>query len=115
MIRYRHGQKAEKHASKRLKARLSPGSGSIGGYKGDFGSDAYLFESKATVNESISIKLEWLRKISCEAIDTNREPVLCVQFVNTLGHPAVDGNWILIPERVFRELVMEGEYEGDPP
>ena len=81
----RHGQKAEVRASKRLGGRLQPGSGCI--------------------SESLSLKLEWLRKISKEAADITKEPALTIQFVDGSGRPVLDGAWVMVPERVFKEII----------
>lgn len=99
-----HGQQAEKRASKRLGGRQQPGSGSKQHSKGDIKMTTFLVESKSTVNESLGIKLEWLRKISKEAIDITREPALVIQFVDGAGRTVADGAWVAVPERVFREL-----------
>lgn len=99
-----HGQKAEKKASKRLYGNLQPGSGCSPNNKGDIKTDHFLIESKATIHDSCSVKLGWLRKISDEAISLSREPALVVQFVTHDGKLVPDGGWVMIPERVFREL-----------
>lgn len=99
-----HGQRAEKKAGKRIGGRLQPGSGCSPNNKGDIKTDSFLIESKATIHNSLSVKLEWLRKISDEAIGLTREPALIVQFVDAGGGIVTDGAWVMIPERVFKEL-----------
>jgi hypothetical protein len=101
----RHGQKAEVRASKRLGGRLQPGSGCKDHSKGDFFTPDFLFESKSTISESLSLKLEWLRKISKEAADITKEPALTIQFVDGSGRPVLDGAWVMVPERVFKEII----------
>lgn len=102
-----HGERAEKKAAKRLGGRQTPGSGSQQHSKGDVVLPTFLVENKATLHESMSVKLEWLKKISLEAIGRSREPALAIQFVDGQGKPVVDGSWVMIPERVFRELVLD--------
>lgn len=99
-----HGQKAEKRAAKRIGGRLQPGSGCSPNNKGDIKTGSFLLESKATIHDSLSVKLGWLRKISDEAISLSREPALVIQFVTHDGKIVPDGGWVMIPERVFKEL-----------
>jgi len=99
-----HGQRSEKRAAARMGGRLQPGSGSKDHSKGDFKLPAFLVENKATTSLSMSVKLDWLRKISGEAAGFTKEPALAIQFVDGQGKPVADGAWVAIPERVFREL-----------
>ena len=99
------GHKAEKKASFRFGAKLRPGSGATAGAKGDFIDQSFLYESKATEKASFSIKKAWLDKISKEARELNREPVLVVQFVDGDGAVTRGGSWVMIPERLFKELI----------
>lgn len=99
------GIKAEKRASTRFGAKVQPGSGALQGAKGDFKSESILFESKATEAASLSVKKAWLDKIVKEARETNREPALVVQFVDIEGVPKTNGSWVLIPERLLKELL----------
>jgi hypothetical protein len=100
----KHGQLAEKRAAKRLGGRQTPGSGAFQGAKGDIRKGAFLIESKATVNASLSVTHAWLQKIDKEALDTGKTPALLVQFVDGSGRVKPSGAWVMIPERVFREL-----------
>lgn len=102
-----HGRAAERNLGNRL-ARLTPGSGALPGAKGDlvYTPDSgieFLIESKSTTSESLSIKMEWLDKITNEALDAAKNPALSIQFVNDLGAPRKA--WIAIPEYVFKILV----------
>ena len=102
--RKQHGQQAEKRAAKRLKGRQTPASGAMDGAKGDIVKRTFLIESKATKNESMSVKLAWLDKIAKEALDTGRDPALLIQFVDAAGNPWRGSGWVLIPERVFAQI-----------
>jgi hypothetical protein len=99
-----HGRAAEKKAAKRLKGRLTPGSGALAGAKGDIVKVSFLIESKATKDDSISLKLSWLDKIAKEALDVGKDPALILQFVDALGNRRKGGGWVLIPERLFKEI-----------
>jgi len=102
----RHGQKAEKRTAKRLGGVARRGSGSIEGYKGDITLNQFLVENKATCNRSISLKLDWLDKISREARDEGRTPALSLQFVDSNGTPVSHGRWVMIPEDEFKEMTQ---------
>jgi hypothetical protein len=99
-----HGERGEKKTTKRLGGRQQPASGAMDHSKGDIKLADFLVENKTTINESLSLKLEWLRKISDESIALNREPAVAIQFVDHTGRPVTDGTWILVPERVFKEF-----------
>ena len=100
-----HGQKAEIKAAKRLGGQARAGSGSIDGFKGDITLRAWLIENKTTEHRSLSLKLEWLEKISREAATENRTPAIAIQFVDKNGNSVRGGRWVLVPEDEYRELV----------
>jgi hypothetical protein len=95
---------SEKKVSKRLGGKLNPGSGAVGGIKGDIKFEKILMESKATIKDSIAIKLEWLAKISREATDSSRSPALSITYVDQDGEPRKFGKWVMIPEFLFKEI-----------
>lgn len=106
----RTGSKAEKKVAKRLGGLNTPASGAMEGAKGDInlgGARPFKLENKCTVNASLSLKLDWLRKISTEALEQGVDPALSLQFVNSTGDPVVDGAWVAIPEHIFREMLDE--------
>ncbi len=101
----KHGQKAEKRTARRFGVLPRAGSGSVEGFKGDLDVGDFLIENKSTEHKSISLKYDWLHKISKEALTENKEPALALQFVDREGKPvAHDATWIMIPERVFNEM-----------
>lgn len=93
--------------AKRLGARLTPASGAAN-TKGDAVLGDMLLEAKSTTANSMSLKLDWLIKIASEALLTGRTPALTVTFTNDKGDPHRDGAWVLIPERVFKDLTDQG-------
>lgn len=105
---HKHGQRAEKKTAKRIAGRANPGSGSIDGLKGDITLRDFLVENKSTEHKSISLKHEWLEKISREAREVGKTPALAIQFVDKLGNPIANARWVLIPEDEFREFSEEG-------
>lgn len=69
--------------------------------KGDVSSNDYLFEckTKTSDSESISIKKEWLEKLSKEALFMGKpREALVISF-----GPSSD-NYYIIPEWLFKEL-----------
>lgn len=101
---HKHGQKAEKKVAKRLGGKVRAGSGSVEGYKGDVELPDYLVENKTTINKSLSIKQDWLVKISVEAREAGRVPALAIQFVDSQGNSTRFGRWVMIPEENFKEI-----------
>lgn len=102
---HKHGQKAEKKTGKRLGGKVRAGSGSVEGYKGDVELPDYLVENKTTVNKSLSLKEDWLTKISVEAREAGRVPAVAIQFVDSQGNSRRFGRWVMIPEENFKEMV----------
>jgi len=92
-----HGRRSEKRVAKSMGMKLTPASGALPGAKGDFRDGTYLVEAKSTVKDSISIKHAWLQKISQEAMNTNRVPLLHISFVVGSGQAKSEGDWIAVP------------------
>ena len=103
----RLGKISEKKVSKSLGARLTPNSGAMNSAKGDASLGSYLLEMKSTNMQSIALKLEWLNKISKEALDQNKIPGVVISFVDGQGNPVSKFNseWVCIPKSVFQEVV----------
>lgn len=99
-----HGLKAEEFLASDIRGRTQPGSGCLDGAKGDIVVREFLIESKSTVAQSLSVKLEWLKKIEGEALIKGKVPVLAIQFVNPDGTPVPGGRWMAVPEHVFTDL-----------
>jgi Holliday junction resolvase len=58
-------------------------------------------ECKATMKKSLTLKLEWFEKITREAIDSGREPVVALRLeAATLA----ERDWVLIPRSTYVEL-----------
>ena len=99
----RHGTRSERRVAKKLKAKLTPASGTKAGAKGDSVLPELLIESKATVHDSMVIKASWLRKIAEEAIQKNRYPGLTISFVTGSGAVRPQGDWLLVPIYVAKK------------
>lgn len=99
------GRVSEAKVAKKLAARLTPASGALAGAKGDMSVNNYLIEAKSTVKRSLSLKLDWLEKINHEALSTGKVPALSVRFTTEYGDEVRGGNWVMIPESEFKELM----------
>lgn len=97
------GRKAEKKTAKRLGGRLMAASGALEAQKSDFQVANFRCENKTTTNASIGLKLEWLEKITKEALPNGQTPALALQFVTPEGDPVRYGSWVCIPEHLFKE------------
>ena len=106
-----HGRKAEESLAKRLKGQQQPGSGALDGAKGDVKKDtssfSFLVENKATKNESLSLKRDWLLKVYQESLEQGRLPALSLQFTNDAGISEKRERWVMVPEHVWQELLGE--------
>ena len=98
-----HG--GEERALKRLGAKPTKNSGSTDKDKGDGHLGRFKLEIKSTVREEFRLRFAELNKIAYEAYDTDALPAFLFQFIQGNGHPKVNGNWVCLPEDVFKELV----------
>jgi Holliday junction resolvase len=79
------------------------------GYKSDGSTDKYQIECKQTAKDSLSVKSEWLEKISYEAYPNGRIPLVSLRFLNILD-PLVSQDWIVIPATEFKRLTELTEF-----
>ncbi len=56
---------------------------------------------KATSKKSMSVKLEWLEKITREALETDRFPILQIRFEQA---QLADKDWVLIELPQYVEM-----------
>lgn len=108
-----HGQKSETRVVKIMGAEKVIASGAIEGLKSDGILDQFRVECKSTINNSLGLKLEWLRKIRLEALETNRCPVLTISFVNGAGGSRSSGDWAVIPLHEFNDYVQWKKENAD--
>lgn len=59
----------------------------------------FLLEHKATTSQQITLKHQWLEKITKEALETGRLPVLCLSMCGE--------RWFVVPEYVFDMIPKE--------
>ncbi len=102
-----HGERAEKKAMDFFGAEPTIASGRLDGDKGDGKLPGYLLENKATIHSSFTVKHRELSKIAGEAEEADCDPVLSFQFVNHAGDPKKNGSWVMVPARVWREMMLK--------
>jgi len=109
---------SEKKTARNFGGRVQPGSGASMYAKGDVKEhsdaahalDAFLLECKSTQGESISIRLEYLSKITEEAIGAGLQPALVVEFIGAGG--LTERRWVMTPESVFLRMREENDRDG---
>jgi hypothetical protein len=67
----------------------------------------FLVECKKTIHASLSIKWEWLRKITREANAVQKEPALSIEIQGGQIDHLCDRDWVAIPVRVFERLTKK--------
>lgn len=101
------GRRRESDIARRdLGGRQTIGSGNIDGDKGDVEVGRFLIEVKSTAKASMSIKADWLRKITAEALQKSKVPALMVSFTTDDGRETKDGDWVMVPKSFFRNEVL---------
>jgi len=100
-----HGTKSEQNVAKRLGGKLRPASGALLGAKGDVSIGGMLLEAKSTIHGSLAVKLDWLLKISNEAVSESKMPALSISFVNASGKAKHNGEWVMVRGNDFKELL----------
>jgi len=101
-------EQEERVAQKTGGKRVS-GSGASMYSKGDvrdvrLGDVDFLIECKQTKYASLSVKWDWLTKISSEAITAQSEPALSIEIKGGADDNSTDRDWIMIPLRVFERM-----------
>lgn len=103
--RTNNGIKSEARVLKSMKMQGTAGSGNQAGNKSDGKDDQFRLECKSTEKKTIKIEYDWLLKISHEALETGRTPLLSVSFVYEQGNAKKDGDWVMMRKRDFDELL----------
>lgn len=111
--RYKRSKKHETRLGSRLGGKRLPQSGAKSWSKwddktagGDVSTPDFLFEHKRTVHDSMSVKLDWLFKVSEGARRVLKDPGLIVTFERE-GHKPED--WVMIPLDVLERLLRSAK------
>ena len=95
------GRASEKKLIQELGGRGRPASGALAGAKGDIDLGTILMEAKSTVKDSLSLKLDWLAKITAEARSEGKTAALAITFTRPDGNTVPNGAWVLVPRYVW--------------
>ncbi len=97
----KQSRKQEHDIAKLIGGKRNPLSGSDYRAKADVKSDKFLIEAKMTEKASLSVKAEWLEKITMEAMAQGRLPALSIRL--NFDNRLVEHDWYLVPASVFCE------------
>lgn len=105
-------KKQEARVAKTVGGKVQAGSGNSVYAKGDVKQQSeeamdlerFLIECKHTQKKSLSIKGEWLSKISREAIAAGKMPALSFEIAGN-DDRMVEHDWVAIPMSVFKRLL----------
>ena len=95
--------KQEDRLAKKLGGRRQKASGACPLNRGDVRLPELLAEAKRTDKKSISIKIDYLEKITREAVQYDSVPAVAIEFTNT--PPMVDRDWVMVPSSFLAELL----------
>lgn len=101
------GTVAERRTGKVFNARMTVGSGAFRQKSdGEFqtASQDFRFENKATEKKSMSLKRDWLEKITREAHGSQQVPLLTIQFMDGINLRPF-GAWVCLPEAEFKRML----------
>jgi hypothetical protein len=116
--RVKKSQQHEKRLAKDMKGRTLRQSGAApesrwakhkGGHvseQGDIKTEDFLIEHKSTEKASISLKREWLNKVTEGARRSGRDPAVIITFTQGMK---VSEDWVLIPKSTFDRLMNNQE------
>ena len=106
--RAKRSRKHEERIAEKLGGKRLPASGALRpSYRkaetecGDITSKDFFIEHKRTVKQSISIKKDWLSKVTDGANRHQKEPALVVTFEEKMKPPE---DWVMIPMELFERL-----------
>ena len=110
----RQSKKHERRLAERLGGKRYAGSGnrrwsnhsrSESTDKGDIATPTFHFEHKFTRADSLSVKQEWLKKVSDGAKMRFKDPGLIITFQDLQGHP--EDEWVAMPLEVYERLMAK--------
>lgn len=104
---HRTVRKQEDHIAKEIGGKRHAFSGAKDGLKSDGSSERYQFEAKQTQHESLSLKQDWLEKITWEATGKGKVPILHVRFLQE--RQGVSSDWYIVPAHEFTKLIEKGD------
>ena len=96
-------RKQENILAKKIGGKRQKASGAVTHHRGDVSCKEILFEAKRTDKESLSIKKEWLSKISKEALMVGKVPGFSFEIGE--AEQLIEMSWTAVPTNFFQELL----------
>lgn len=100
-------KKQETRASDSVSGKRHAASGALFFAKGDGSGENYVIECKRTDKKSISIKAEYLDKITKEAVSQGKLPLLFIELPTVGVFTAKD--WVVMTMDHFKEITDNGK------
>ncbi len=101
----RMGRVKERELARDLGGKQQPGSGCFDGRGGDVVVNEYLVEHKYTRALSYTVSIQTLRKITQEAFEQRKKPVLVIEMSGQMMYQ--EEKWACIPYEEFKRLLEE--------
>lgn len=102
-------KKYERRAAKAIGGSRHAMSGAGERQKGDLSNELVVAEHKYTGKASLSLKREWLEKVSIEALAVGKTPAFAFTFTDWDDAKLVPKDWIAMPASFFRELMERAD------
>lgn len=96
----------EKRLAKSLGGKVQPASGALDSFKGDINVGEFLIDDKSTVKASQPVTKKMLQKITKEAREAGKLPVLSLSFD---GMGLAGDTWFLVPKHVFQDYCLKSD------
>jgi hypothetical protein len=100
----------EEDAAKMIGGSRHIGSGAIDGYKSDASSKRWQLEAKSTISKSVPVDLSILDKITREAKEADKKPIVHIRFMRIQQGVIASPDWVMLEADVFER--MRKTYEG---
>jgi len=88
-------KKSEKVSAKLVGGKRQPGSGAFYFAKADIVHPKFLIEHKETDKDVLSVKLDWLRKVTMQCVTSAKSPALMI-CLNSVKAP-LPSRWVMFP------------------
>ena len=97
-------ERQESRIARETGGKQQRGSGSSDYAKGDVKGEKFLIECKFTQKKSLSVKGDWLKKITKEAHAQDKYPALAIQIAGTEDLGISETDWVAIPMSLFNRI-----------
>lgn len=102
--------KQETRVAKKMGGKVQSGSGAVAHRRGDVTVKEMLIECKRTDRAGISLRRDWIEKITKEATSINKIPAVSLEFgikeedKKRVSFP-IEKDWMAVPMSFFEELI----------